>query len=298
MKKQNTRYYSLVLLLITLLLPLNAYATVSNGAFDTINFDTFWKDLSGADYAFGLNYYGTSGNSITASITRDTYQACEIAQSDFLTGPYTLGDTGLLGDYKPADNDFGTIFAVPSSWASYQLYGQDPSILNTSYDTYAKFSVNGVLSGSNHFYGNSLLPAAVTVANNNTLNPVLQWNPVVGATEYTVFVWQGDKNLIELVSGTKYIDISQRVKEFSTHDCGSAITFDGTQYALNLAGDAGLNGGSYLWSVYAGGIPDKKLLDGGSIAGGRLTVTPEPISSLLFLVGGASLAGMRKLRKK
>jgi hypothetical protein len=301
MKMKNTRNYSLVLFLIALLLPLNAYATVSNGVFDTINFDTFWKDLSSADYAFGLNYMGTAGNSITANITRDTYDNCDIVQSDFLGSdsyPYILGDTGLRGDFSPADNEFGTVFAVPASWASYQLYGQDPSIVGASYSTYAKFFVNGSSNGSNYFYGNTMLPASVTIANNNTLNPTLQWNPVSGATEYVVFVWQGDKNLIDDVSGTKYIDISGRVKEFSTNDGTGAITFDGTQYALNLAGDAGLNGGSYLWSVYAGGVPDKKMLDGGSITGGRLTVTPEPISGLLFLVGGASLAGIRKLRKK
>lgn len=288
--------YSLALFLLALLFPLNAYATVSNGIFNTINFDTFWKDLSSADYAFGLNYMGTAGNNITASITRDIYQECDISQSDFL-GPYTLGDAGLRGDYQSADNQFGTIFTVPSSWALYQLHGQDYAI-DAYYDTYAKFSVNGTFYGSNHFYGNTMLPAVVTVANNNTLNPVLQWVPVTGAQKYVVFVWQGDKNLIDDVSGTKYIDISERVMEFSTDDASGAITFDGTQYALDLSGQQGLVAGSYLWSVYADGVPDGKSLDGGSITGGRLTVTPEPISSLLFLVGGASLAGIRKLRKK
>ncbi len=296
MLKKSVLSFSLFLF-ISFLLPMIAQATVPDpGQFGTVNFDTFWQDLSSANYAFGINYSSQTGNGFTATITRDVFQEGEISQSDFL-GPYILEDSGLRGDYRPADNQFGTILAVPQSWASFQLEGQDFDI-DAYHMTYAKFFENNVYVGSNYFYGNTMLPASVTIANDNTLNPTLQWNPVSGATEYVVFVWQGDKNLIDDASGTKYVDISARVKEFSTNDGTGAIAFDGTQYALNLAGDAGLNGGSYLWSVYATGASDQKLLDGGSITGGRLTVTPEPVSGLLFLVGGASLAGIRKLRKK
>lgn len=91
-------------------------------------------------------------------------------------------------------------------------------------------------------------------------------------------------------------------------ESGNGYYWEGTNYTDQLSATSfepvyditpgnSLNGFSFTVDYRAGDIAYDTYLTGSGVASGMTAVAPEPISSILFLTGGAALAGRNYLRR-
>jgi len=179
---------------------------------------------------------------------------------------YDLYNDGTHGDIAKKDDVFGYMY---------------PTSALPAVGTVATFLVDGGFAGMDVFNGNDLDPANVT-SNYDQLT----WNSVTGASSYHVAVWNTDHSFLD---GGGYVDFSERVADFDLDASTTSIA------DLGLSGVP--TGTGYTYGIFAigDGLWGK---DGWPAAKGTLTVTPEPISSLLFLFGGIFLIFSINRRKK
>lgn len=278
---------------LSILSATNAKADENSGL-STLNFNPYFSAIAGTNKAFELTYWGSGATTVAASITKKT----TLRDDEGLLGEdienfgtsFSLNNAGIAGDFISGDDEFGLIVPVKyqtTDWSGLTLY-QHVDALGNSVDTFANFFINGAPNdtASDHFMGNNLLPAQVSIFNDNSINPRLQWAPVTDASTYMVLVWDDTKSFKD---SNGFFDISGRVQDIPI----SPANFDGVNYSVNLAS---LGGGDYQFAVVALGNGDE-FKDGMSIAGNTVSVTPEPISSMLFLLGSGVL-GINVLRRK
>ncbi len=181
-----------------------------------------------------------------------------------------LRNDGTRGDVDANDEEWGCMFPgnLPVGSQATFLISYGPPQWEIQTDS---FLGNKVSFGAN----------GVQVLDDNTSAPTLSWLPVPGAEDYWVGVWEIDKVFLD---SSGYVDIAGRVAEFEDLEV-SSITL------------TGLTPGEYKWIVYADGEGGPHL-DGGAAFGGTVTVTPEPVSSILSLLGLFSLFGVKNFRRK
>lgn len=176
---------------------------------------------------------------------------------------YSLYDNGTRGDIAGSDGNFTYTF---------------PSLGVTSGENF-DFYIGWTWEGSDIFTGNTLTTAVLS----EPAVDQLVWDTVTGADSYWVGIWDTSHSFLD---GEGYVDFSDRVAYFETDDTSIAD--------LGLPGVPA--GTDYTYGIFAIGNGGAGA-DGWSAAKGTLTVTPEPVSSLLFLLGGISLIFRAKRRK-
>jgi hypothetical protein len=179
---------------------------------------------------------------------------------------HTLYDDGTRGDIEGSDGMF--TYTFPSTGVS----------TGEEFDFYVD-DWGWPPEGNDAFNGNTLTPATVTEP---TVDQLV-WNPVTGADSYLVGVWDTDHDFYH----DGWVDFSNRQAEFET--TGTSIT------DLGLFGVP--EGTEYTYGIFAMGDGTAGK-DGWSAAKGTLTATPEPVSSLLFLLGGISLIFCRRKNRR
>jgi hypothetical protein len=180
---------------------------------------------------------------------------------------YTLYDDGTRGDIEDTDGKF--TYTFPSTGVT---IGEEFG-----------FWIGMVEEDTDTFDGNTLTPATVTA----TINQLV-WDSVTGADSYLVGIWNTDHDFYPELDGENEVDFSDSLKSFSLDSSTTSIT------DLGLPGIP--EGTDYTYGIFA--IGDAGY-DGGSAVKGTLTVTPEPASFLLFVLGGIALifCGKKNRRK-
>lgn len=229
--------------------------------FETINLDT-------GDGSFRSDF----DNDVLLAFTMQGYQEAEtpnVSFYDFLDCRELYND-GTNGDFVayPVDDDY-TYMCPHSAIGS----------------GYATFRIDSTYAGDDTFYGNALIPAHVTAYVDE-----LTWDSVVGASSYWVGIWDLGRSFYDHgdADEDKWVDFSNRVETFGSPD----TPLSGTSIS-----SLGLAEGQYTYGIFAMG-DGLSGTDGWSAAKGTLTVTPEPASFLLFLLGGGSLIFSVNRRKK
>lgn len=169
---------------------------------------------------------------------------------------YDLYDEGTMGDIESGDGRFTKMF--PSKGAK---IGEE-----------FNFWIGTVGGDSDKFNGNNLTPANVKSATDE-----LVWDSVTGADSYWVGIWDTTH---EFLDEDGYVDFSEKLKYFE---------LDSSTTSINDFGLPGIpDGTEYTYGIFAMGDGTVGK-DGWSATKGSLYATPEPVSSLLFLLGGISL---------
>lgn len=240
--------------------------------FETTNYDAYLTDLLGSSVSMDFGYcppnfkppyrYAT----FYAKVHREIFDSEGQLINDIVLGNYRLNDLGAQGDYQPSDGNFECIYlSQPGTYVIFEVYDKQNKLIKQVRDD---------------FDGNDIAPVSVSVTN-NIFTPSLQWQGVEGADEYWLGIWEADKKFVN----NGYVDISQRVREFSTWN--GYIDYDESTdlYSITLEGDfMRLPTGNYYWMVMAEGIGEENT-DGNSAAGGLLRVVPEPAAGVLFILG-------------
>lgn len=187
----------------------------------------------------------------------------------------TLYDDGTHGDEIPGDSEFTLIAPETYFPGDYTFTVVD---LNAEANT-----INRTLSSETLPLPNLLFPVGGEVV--LTPTPTLDWEPVSEATGYYVDIWDQMLDLTDVFQGHIWSS-----EDISTPLTSSEITIP--EEILSF-------GNTYYWSVFAEIEPDNHTL-AGSLQISSMTVTPEPISSTLFLIGSAVLGlfGYKKRKCK
>ena len=227
-----------------------------------------------------INLEGEAQNWLNTNTLVHLYLDCTGAIADIEADVFRWGgpeiykaflrDDGSRGDITAGDGEWGCMFGGG-------LLYKDFALFKISFNPYSVAHVQDSFLGNSLSFGEN----EVRVENNNTPNPSLKWDPVTGAEDYWVGIWKIDK---DFKGDFGYIDLSGRVAEYS----------DLTGTEINLTG---LSPGEYKFIVYADGVGIEGA-DGGVAYGGTVTVTPEPASSILSLLGLFSLFGVKNFRRK
>jgi len=233
----------------------------SNNA-SAIGYELFFETVN-----LDSGFQGEFGDNSLLSFGVDNYGGTGAVSAIFAgTGNVTLYDDATRGDIFANDDNFKFMrpySSISSGVASFYVDSSFPS-------------------GFDIFTGNALTPATLSEPAVNQL----VWNSVTGASSYHVAVWNTGHSFLD---GGGYVDFSERVADFDLGASTTSIT------DLGLSGVP--TGTEYTYGIFAIGDGSAGL-DGWSAAKGTLTVTPEPVSALLFLFGGISLIFSINRRKK
>lgn len=254
--------------------------------FETTNYDVYLTNLLGFSVSSDFGYRPPNFRppyryaSFYAEVHQEIYDGEGRVIDDIILATHQLNDLGAHGDYQPCDGNFECMYlSQPGTYTLFKVYDKQHNLIRQVRDD---------------FEGNDIAPISVSVVN-DTLTPSLKWFGAEGADEYWLGIWKSEKNFIK----NGYVDISQRVREFSSWSGYIDYDEDTDLYSITLEGDfMQLPLGNYYWMVIAQGSGEGDA-DGNSAAGGLLRVVPEPPAAILFMLGNIFFATLRhKLRKK
>lgn len=240
--------------------------------FETTNYDAYLTNLLGFSVSSNFGYRPPNFRppyryaSFYAEVHHEIYDADGQVIDDIILATHQLNDLGVHGDYQPSDGNFECMYlSQPGTYTLFKVYNKQHNLIRQVRDD---------------FNDNVIAPGSVSVVN-DTLTPSLEWSRVEGADEYWLGIWKSEKNFIK----NGYVDISQRVREFSSWS--GYIDYDENTdlYSITLEGDfMQLPLGNYYWMVIAEGTGEGDT-DGNSATGGLLRVIPEPPVGILFMLG-------------
>ncbi|MCP4649674.1 MAG: PEP-CTERM sorting domain-containing protein [PVC group bacterium] len=233
----------------------------------SVRFDSYYTSLLGDSEA-------------AIFVSNPAYTNISVVGQDYtsgglLMGTYDLTDSGIYGDVFAADGVYTcAVMGAPQSYGWLRIYDQSSSLLAEEADD---------------FLGNSLEFASASLENNYSEEAKISWDAIADSRCWIGF-WNDGKTFTD---GSGYLDLSETVELYTSWNAD--IDFDGSTYFVDFA-DAGKNlpGGTYHWGIYTEKTSFSAGLDGGSFAGGTLTVVPEPATSLLMLAGIGMIGFFKK----